>query len=74
MRPSVITMMALCFGGAALAGCTGGSMGDTRGGGAAPGQSGGRDTTHAAAPAATSGAVTPTTPVDTTKQRAKKQP
>ena len=30
--------------GVSLAACTGGDMGNTRGGGAAPGQSGGRDT------------------------------
>lgn len=74
MKPSVIVMIAFS-GVAALAGCTGGSMGNTRGGGAAPGQSGGRDTTPAAAPGAgTSGAVTPAPTADTTKQRAKKQP
>jgi hypothetical protein len=37
-----------------LCGCTGGDMGNTRGGGAAPGQSGGRDTAGAAAGAASS--------------------
>ena len=60
--------------GVSLAACTGGDMGNTRGGGAAPGQSGGRDTgtgsagttaaptagaPTAGAPAA--GAATPTT-------------
>jgi hypothetical protein len=55
--------------------CTGGDMGNTRGGGAAPGQSGGRDTTGAgansAAPSAsTVGASAAATRagVDTTKQ------
>ena len=65
------------LGASVLIGCTGGDMGNTRGGGAAPGQSGGRDTTRSpsAAGAASSGAVTPARPTDTTKQRAKaKQP
>ena len=52
--------------------CTGGDMGNTRGGGAAPGQSGGADTTHAsAAGAAAATGGTTRTPADTTKQRAK---
>ena len=59
--------------------CTGGDMGNTRGGGAAPGQSGGRDTTNAsAAAAASAGTAGSTGPAkagatgaaaDTTKQR-----
>ena len=82
MKPSSIATVAL-LGAASLIGCTGGNMGDTRGGGAAPGQSGGRDTAHsAAAPAptptpgaATSGAAAPTRVTDTTKRRGKtKQP
>lgn len=40
MRRLVVSL----FVGVALAACTGGDMGNTRGGGAAPGQSGGRDT------------------------------
>jgi hypothetical protein len=54
----------------AATGCTGGDMGNTRGGGAAPGQSGGADTTHASAAGAAAGATTRTA-ADTTKQRAK---
>jgi hypothetical protein len=75
MKLSVIVMIG-AFGAVALTGCTGGNMGDTRGGGAAPGQSGGRDTTHAASPGTTpSAAAAPATTADTTKQRAKaKQP
>jgi len=56
----------------AATGCTGGDMGNTRGGGAAPGQSGGADTTHAsAAGAAAATGATTRTAADTTKQRAK---
>ena len=52
--------------------CTGGDMGNTRGGGAAPGQSGGADTTHAsAAGAAPATGATTRTSADTSKQRAK---
>jgi hypothetical protein len=75
MKPSVMSIIA-AVGAVALIGCTGGDMGSTRGGGAAPGQSGGRDTTHAAsAGAATPAAPAPAPSSDTTKQRAKaKQP
>jgi hypothetical protein len=75
MKPSAISIIA-ALGAVALTGCTGGDMGSTRGGGAAPGQSGGRDTTHAAsAGAATPGAAPAAPSSDTTKQRAKaKQP
>ncbi|HEY2378557.1 MAG TPA: hypothetical protein VGH98_21435 [Gemmatimonadaceae bacterium] len=56
----------------ALCACTGGNMGNTRGGGAAPGQSGGRDTSHASAastPAPSN--ATPVATTDTTKPAAK---
>jgi len=55
----------------AATGCTGGDMGNTRGGGAAPGQSGGADTAHASAAAVPATGATARTSADTTKQRAK---
>jgi hypothetical protein len=75
LKPSVISIIA-ALGAIALTGCTGGDMGSTRGGGAAPGQSGGRDTAHApSAGAATPAAAAAAPSSDTTKQRAKaKQP
>jgi hypothetical protein len=54
-----------------LGACTGGDMGNTRGGGAAPGQSGGRETTAVkSAPAIPSAATSPTGATDTTKHGA----
>lgn len=44
----------------AFAACTGGDMGNTRGGGAAPGQSGGRDTGTGSAGTGTPAAGAPT--------------
>lgn len=60
----------------ACAACTGGDMGNTRGGGAAPGQSGGRDTGTGSAGTGTPAAGAPTsskagatgTSADTTKR------
>ena len=63
--------------GVSLVACTGGDMGNTRGGGAAPGQSGGRDTgtgsagttaAPAAGAAVPGNAATPAATVDTTKR------
>jgi len=66
------------LGATAITGCTGGDMGSTRGGGAAPGQSGGRDTSSARATAPAPGAATSATAgtsTDTTKKRTRaKQP
>lgn len=54
MRWKRIAVAALITSTIALGACTGGDMGNTRGGGAAPGQSGARDTTGAGVPSATS--------------------
>lgn len=70
----VIAVVALC----SLGACTGGDMGNTRGGGAAPGQSGGRDTTGAGAVGTTpSSAAATAGTVDTSRRgqtTATKQP
>lgn len=59
----VAGLVGLC----SLGACTGGDMGNTRGGGAAPGQSGGRETTGVkAAPATPSSSAT----ADSTKRGA----
>jgi len=54
-----------------LGGCTGGDMGNTRGGGAAPGQSGGRDTTRAAAVGAAPSSAAPVAGAADTSKRGK---
>jgi len=73
MRNFKTLLIAACVIVLALGACTGGDMGNTRGGGAAPGQSGGRDTTGAAAKAAGGAPPAPTAvTADTTKQRATK--
>lgn len=61
----VAAIAALC----SLGACTGGDMGNTRGGGAAPGQSGGRDTTGAGAVSTTPSSAAPSAnATDTSKK------
>jgi hypothetical protein len=57
-----------------LGGCTGGNMGNTRGGGAAPGQSGGRDTTGAGVVTSTPSSAAPTAGTTDTSKRGQRTP
>lgn len=69
MRWERLVGAGLVVGLCSLGACTGGNMGNTRGGGAAPGESGARDTTGAGVASGTPSSAAPTTgTVDSTKR------